>query len=134
MSNIKILVVDDSPSFLKSVEEILLAENYLALTASDADSAWAIYQKQLPEIVLTDVNLLSTDASDQSGIELMQKIHHEESNKHSCHVILMSSNVSIKDQLNVYKYGTVDFLAKPFDPNFLLERIASYINTRAEYS
>ena len=132
MSNIKILVVDDSPSFLKSIEEILLAENYLALTASDANSAWAIYQKQLPDIVLTDVNLLSTDASDQSGIELMQKIHHQESNKRSCHVILMSSNVSIKDQLDVYKYGTVDFLSKPFDPNILLERIASYINTSAE--
>lgn len=128
MSTRKILVVDDSLSFLKSVEEILQSENFLTLTASDADSAWEIYQQQSPDLVLTDVNLLSADVDDKSGFELMEKILHHQCAHNICPVILMSSDASIKTQLDQNPSDNIDFLSKPFDPEILLKKISAYTN------
>ena len=129
MSNKRILVVEDSLPLLKSIEEILTAENYVTFTASDPETAWKTFLQQVPDLVITDVNLKSADASDQSGIALMQKITRQQDSDKACPIIVMSSDPSVRDRLTDMPPNQLDFLAKPFDPKALLESIATYISS-----
>lgn len=131
MGNKRILVVEDSLPLLKSIEEILTAENYVTFTASDPETAWKTFLQQLPDLVITDVNLESADASDQSGIALMQKISQQQDSGKACPVILMSSDPSAMDRLTDMSPNQLDFLAKPFDPKALLDSIATHISSNS---
>ena len=127
VSNIKILVVEDNSSLLQSIEEVLTTENYQTVTASDLDTAWNMFQQQLPDLVVTDVNLVSSQASDQSGITLMKRIKQQQDASKRCPVILMSSDPSNRHRLKTRTSDQVEFLTKPFDPQILLNTIAAHI-------
>lgn len=111
---------------LKSLEEILNAENYLTFTACDLDSAWHVYQQQLPDLVITDISLKLDDANDQGGLTLMNKIIQQGGSNETCPIILISANASAIDKAKESSNYQIDFLTKPFDPEILLSKIAAY--------
>lgn len=127
VDKLKVLVVDDNASFLKTIEEVLQTESYVVLPASDMGNAWDIYQQQCPDIVLTDVHLDPDDVTAKSGIQLMEKITQNAEPGKQRPVILMSSDPSVKEFLERSRPEAIDFLSKPFDPSTLLEKIAEHI-------
>lgn len=56
-----ILVVDDHPSILKLIADVLAADGYRVLTASDALAADAIIQRTPPDLILMDIMLPGMD-------------------------------------------------------------------------
>ena len=133
MAAFKVLVVEDSDSYLDSIKEILEHENYLVLTASDAASGWQSYQDNNPDVSLVDLNLVSHD-SHEDGLWLTDKI--TQSSPDNFHpVILMSSQATEQDQLAGYNSGCFDYLAKPFDPRLMLAKltvIMRFLNPRPD--
>ena len=126
MSLLKILVIDDVPSYLNTIEEILDAEDYRVIIASNAQTAWELFQLHEPDMVLADVNLDTGGLSSESGLWLTQKIKQYIDPDDRRSVILMSSDASVQDQLAGYAHGCDDYLVKPFDPKLLLAKIAVF--------
>ena len=52
MNTVSILVVDDHPTNLKLVKDVLEYDGYTILTASDAEEAQEIIQATPPELIL----------------------------------------------------------------------------------
>ena len=59
------LIVDDSASTLESLEQLVKLEGFTTATAATMDQARVELAKQLPDVVLVDLNL-----QDGSGLSL----------------------------------------------------------------
>ncbi|MGH9418737.1 MAG: response regulator, partial [Thermoanaerobaculia bacterium] len=56
-----ILVVDDNPTNLKLVSDVLQFDGYRILQANDAESAQEIIRQTLPDLILMDIALPGMD-------------------------------------------------------------------------
>ncbi|NOZ52450.1 MAG: response regulator [Gammaproteobacteria bacterium] len=119
-SALKILIVDDTPSYLSTFAEILATENYEIIVAPDGMGGWKRFTDDKPDLTLIDVNMPRMD-----GFTLTSRIK-SKNPKLWVPVILMSANASILTQLKGYQAGCDDFLSKPVDPSILLAKIAVF--------
>lgn len=65
----RVLVVDDSMIVRELVAQILRGADFLPETAHDGEAAWLALEGELPDLVLTDVDMPRLD-----GLELLQRI------------------------------------------------------------
>ncbi|MGB2625959.1 MAG: diguanylate cyclase [Candidatus Acidiferrum sp.] len=115
--NYKVLVVDDSPVYRKLVEQVLSAEPYSLIFASNGAEAVDLYQQHSPCIVITDWLM-----PDFSGLELCERIRADHSRPYT-YIILMTSKVEKGNVVKGLEAGADDYLTKPFDPGEMLARI-----------
>ncbi len=101
-----VLVVDDEPSVLAVIQEMLEDEEYKLISAYSVAEARSILSRQNINIVLADIFL-----GDGSGAEIMEasgKIHPESL------TIIMTGRPTIQNAIMMMKKGAYDYLAKPF--------------------
>lgn len=115
---ISVLVVDDKQELVSTINDILAAENYSVVTATDVKEALQRYNDTRPDIVILDVNL-----PDGNGLTLTSQIKRTQANNKWVPVILMSSDATVDDYLKGYQAGCDDYLAKPMDPRILLAKL-----------
>ncbi len=118
-----ILIVEDNPDLLQYMREIL-AINYEVLTAKDGKEAWEIVQRDLPDIVVSDVMMPFMD-----GLELTQRI---KGDVRTCHipVIMLTARTSIENKLEGLEAGADSYIPKPFNERHLLVRVRKLLEMR----
>lgn len=110
---LNILLVDDEPSILHSVDEALRGEGHQVTTALDGLSAQAALGAKVFDVVISDVRLPRVD-----GFTLFKKLRHESPRTR---VVLMTAWATVTDAVGAFKLGAVDYLPKPFDLEALLK-------------
>lgn len=101
-----LLIVDDDPKVVDSLEEMLENENYKLTTAYSVAEAISIINRQNVNIVLSDLIL-----GDGTGIEILK----EARNLHpDSEVIVMTGQPTIQNAVDVIKQGAYDYIVKPF--------------------
>lgn len=115
----KILVVDDEPDILEFLETILQEEGYTVVTTDKGECLEKLHDGSLPDLILLDVLLSGND-----GREIVKHLKRQEETKH-IPVIMFSAHPSAEQ--TAVKAGAEDFVAKPFDINFLLRKIEQYL-------
>lgn len=118
----KILVIEDEPEMLDSIQRSLENEGYLVETASD-------YPAGLDKIVSYDYDCIVLDIMlpGGSGLDLLQEL--KNLNKADS-VIVVSAKDSLDDKVRGLDLGADDYLAKPFHIAELNARIKSVIRRR----
>ena len=121
-AKIKVLIVDDSPVFVKRIEDLILIYKLLAYTANNATEAFKVL-KNNPDIklVLTDYYMPKMD-----GLELTRQIR-KKYTKDELGIIVISNNDDKKASTNILKYGANDFLAKNFANDEFFERVSAIL-------
>ena len=117
----KILVVDDEVEILRTVTTYLQDE-YVILTAENAQDAMTTFKKEKPAVIITDVRMPG-----MSGIELMRRI---KSMDGDAEFIVITGHGDKTTATEAIRLGAVDFLLKPVD----IERLENSINTALERS
>lgn len=120
---LNILLVDDEPSILLSVDEALRAEGYQVTTALDGLSAQAALTGKVFDVVISDVRLPRVD-----GFTLFKKVRHESPRTS---FILMTAYATVPDAVVALKLGAVDYLPKPFDLEVLLKLLERITKERS---
>lgn len=118
----KILVVEDEPEMLESIERALKQENAVVESAANLQEALdkaLIYEY---DCILLDVNL-----PDGSGLELLQEL---KNNNKSDGVLIISARNSLDDKLEGLNLGADDYLTKPFHFSELIARIRSIVRRK----
>lgn len=123
MKNASILVVDDEAGILTTIRDILSDEGYTVLTASDADEARAIYNRQSLDLVLLDIWMPGTD-----GISLLKEWSSEAELK--CPVVIMSGHGTVETAVEATRLGALDFIEKPLSLAQLLTTIEGALEQR----
>ncbi|WP_029284699.1 response regulator transcription factor [Pedobacter sp. R20-19] len=116
----KIILLEDDQGIREVMELILMLENYEVQSFASVDEFRKRDQKVLPDLFIFDVRL-----PDGSGIDVCNEIRKDVIND-DIPVVIMSAHASIKDLKG--KCAANDFIAKPFELDWLLERIKIAIN------
>src|SRR5687768_8688881 len=113
--SVKILIVDDRPDNLLSIETILEKENYAIIKASSGRAA-------LKALLLdTDFSLILMDVQmpDMNGFETAALIYQREKLK-NIPIIFITAHSHEEDAIyKGYNIGAVDFMHKPLNPQLL---------------
>lgn len=115
----RILIVDDEPDILESLEIILEDEGYEVITSDKGEFLEQLHNGELPHLILVDVLLSGKD-----GREIVKYLKSRQETK-QIPIIMFSAHPSAEE--TVRQAGAEDFLAKPFDIDVLLAKIAHYL-------
>jgi diguanylate cyclase (GGDEF)-like protein len=121
----KILVVDDSPTQLEALAQVLGREGYDVRTAADGKEALRKFREDPPDLVLLDLIL-----PDMDGLEVLRiwKVRREEQ---FIPVIILSSRADLDSKVRGLRIGAEDFLAKPPAEAEILARAAAMLRIKS---
>ena len=126
----KILIIDDDPLVLKTLNRLFSREGYIV---ESAKGAWEGLEKGKN----LDVNLVICDVRmpEIDGIELMKKIkeYRKNQNKIIAPVIFITGYASDKAPVEAKKLDARDYLLKPFDLDKLLQSVEENLSRDDEY-
>ncbi|GJL65242.1 MAG: two-component system response regulator [Nitrospirales bacterium] len=102
----RILIVDDEESILDAMAEAIRLLDLTVITAKNGDDAWEKFEKERPDVVVTDVRMPQRD-----GFMLTTQI---KASRPSCPVIVVTGYGSEQAAVAALKAGASDYLVKPF--------------------
>ncbi len=115
----KVLVVDDERDILDFLQIILEEEGYEVMTTDKGEYLEKLNNGGLPDVILLDMLLSGKD-----GREIVKFLKSQEKTK-QIPVIMFSAHPGAEETAR--KAGADDFVAKPFEIDALLEKIAQYV-------
>ena len=113
----KILVVDDDPSIVHLIRE-MLAEEYTVCTAFNGEEALQMVREEKPDLLILDVMMPK-----MNGIQTTVKIR-EISNSP---ILILSAKAESSDRVIGLTAGADDYLVKPFYKEELLARVQALL-------
>jgi len=116
----RILIVDDIPSNIKILAD-LLQEEYKISVATNGPDALELVQKEAPDIILLDIMMPGMD-----GYEVCQQLKVNERSK-NIPVIFVTAKTEIEDEQHGLELGAVDYITKPISPPIVLARVRNHI-------
>jgi DNA-binding response OmpR family regulator len=116
----EILVVEDSPTIVSTVEQFLQMQGYGVHVARDGLSALAAVRALSPKLVLLDIILPKVD-----GFEVLNVIRNNP-NYDRMPIIMMSALTNPEDVERAYDVGADDYIKKPFTETDLLDIVKEY--------
>lgn len=118
MEQSKVLIVEDDAALREALVDTLSLAGYEWLEADSAESALLTLKKQAVDIVISDVQMGGMD-----GLALLRSI---KNNWPQLPVLLMTAYANIQDAVEAMKEGAIDYMAKPFAPEVLLNMVGRY--------
>ena len=122
--NIKILIVEDSPTQAAQLKYLLEEEGYAVSTASNGKEALAITRQGRPSLVISDIVMPEMD-----GHTLCHAIKSDPTLK-NIPVLLLTSLTGAEEVLKALQCGADNFARKPYDGKRLLSLVVSILANR----
>jgi sigma-B regulation protein RsbU (phosphoserine phosphatase) len=116
-SDIKILIIDDSPIWRDSLNSIFQGQNYQLRMAEDGNQALQEYRRFKPDILILDLNLPCCD-----GKDIIRSIRNQMGDN-DLYIISLTSVADVETKTQALNLGSNDFLVKTFDLEELKARI-----------
>ena len=116
---INILLADDDVKNSLLLKKFLEAENYVVSYAPDGLTAWEMYHRQHPDLILLDVNMPA-----MNGFELAQRIR-ETDNK--VLIFFLTDRTEKADRLKGFSLKGNDYIPKPFRMMELISRVRALL-------
>lgn len=117
----KILVSEDEPMLLKTIELKLKKEGYTVVIANDGREAAAKLEEEDPDMLITDIMMPYV-----SGLELISIIRKKDHKR--IPIIILSAMEQEKVVMEAFELGADDYITKPFSLNELAIRVKRLMN------
>ena len=120
-----ILLVEDEPAIQELLAFNVTQCGYRAIQAGDADTALALINRALPDLILLDWMLPGI-----SGIELARRLRADQRTQ-NIPIIMLTARTDERDKVLGLESGADDYITKPFSPRELMARIRAVLRRRA---
>ena len=117
----KILVVDDQPSNLRCLSNILTQRGYKVQRAISGQLALNAAKSSPPDLILLDIIM-----PEMTGFEVCKRLKANEKTR-DIPVIFLSVLDEANDKVKAFKVGGVDYITKPFQVEEVLARIENHL-------
>lgn len=114
----KILVVDDEPAILRFVVKILEARDHNVISAEDGVAALEMAQKEIPDVMVLDVNLPR-----MTGFDVCRKLKSDDATKKIGIILITAAYTSVEDAGEGEDCGADEYVIKPFLREVLLHNV-----------
>jgi DNA-binding response OmpR family regulator len=114
----KVLVVEDEPTLVDTLEYNLSRQDYEVLTAMDGQKALEIARKERPDLVVLDLMLPGID-----GIEVCRILRQEM----SVPILMLTARDEEVDKIVGLEVGADDYMTKPFSMRELIARVKALL-------
>lgn len=112
----KILVAEDDPIMLKTIQLRLRKDGYEVVCVTDGKEAMKEIETTSPDMIITDIMMPYS-----SGLEIIAFVKQKITRK--IPVIILSAMGQENVVIEAFGLGADDFVAKPFSPNELSVRV-----------
>jgi len=119
------LVVDDEPDLVELVSYNLKRDGYEVSSASDAEEALSMLEKERRDLLILDLMLPG-----MSGMELLRVLRGNPETARQAIIMLTAKGEEIDKVLGL-EMGADDYITKPFSPRELLARVKAVLRRRA---
>jgi DNA-binding response OmpR family regulator len=113
----KVLIVDDEPNILLSLEFLMKKEGYRVFIARDGAEAYDIIKQEVPDLLLLDIMMPNVD-----GYQVCTFVKQSPAYQH-CKVIFLSAKSKEADIRKGLELGADLYLPKPFSTRELVAKI-----------
>jgi putative two-component system response regulator len=126
LENARILLVDDEPAMVRSLETILERAHYDDVVATtDPRAAGELFSGVEPDLVLLDLHMPRMD-----GFAVLAELRKRTLPGSYVPVLVVTGDVSPDARRRALAAGAKDFIGKPFDPPEIVLRIANFLEAR----
>jgi len=114
----KVLVVEDEPSLLDTLEYSLKRQGYEVHTAADGLTALEVARRDRPDLIVLDVMLPGLD-----GFEVCRTLRREM----NVPILMLTARADEVDRVVGLEVGADDYLTKPFSMRELMARVKALL-------
>lgn len=112
-----VLVVDDEPNILLSLEFLMQQAGFSVATAADAEQALEQINRQCPDLLLLDISLPG-----MSGFDLLERLRADNATQ-TLPVIMLTAHGREVEKEKGLALGANDYVTKPFSTRELVNRV-----------
>ncbi len=114
----KVLIVDDEPTILETVEMKLRKEGFSTFTADSAEEGMRLFRRVKPDLILLDVML-----PNRSGMDLCRAVRKDS----AIPIIFVSARGEEADRIKGLELGADDYIVKPFNLTEVAARVKAVL-------
>jgi two-component system response regulator HydG len=115
----RILIVEDETIIRSALRRLLEHQGYRIEEADTVDSALMVLENIKPDMIITDVRLPGRPGSDL--LSLTRNIP----------ILIMTSYASLRSAVDSMKQGAVEYIAKPFDHDEMIQAVKTVLDKYA---
>lgn len=119
-----ILIADDEPNILLSLEFLMQREGYRVLVARDGQQALDTILQQRPDLVLLDVMMPF-----KSGFDVCQAVR-EHDELAGIRILMLTAKGRDTDMAKGLALGADDYMTKPFSTRELVDKVRSLLGAQ----
>ncbi|MCJ7746267.1 MAG: response regulator [Desulfobacterales bacterium] len=122
MSPKKILIVDDEVDLVETVRFPLELEGFDVLVSYNGEDALNQARKEKPDLIILDLMLPKLD-----GYKVCRLLKFDERYKH-IPILMLTAKTQEKDKILGKETGADEYITKPFEMDYLMEKVKAYLN------
>ncbi|SDF46504.1 two-component system, OmpR family, alkaline phosphatase synthesis response regulator PhoP/two-component system, OmpR family, response regulator MtrA [Mucilaginibacter pineti] len=120
MTNKTILICDDDEGILDMLEIVLEGNGYHIIPVQNSLNLYEVIDREHPDLLLLDLWMPVL-----SGDQVLRSLRKNPDTQDLPVIVISASRDGQQIAVNA---GANDFMAKPFDVDFLLQKIQEYVN------
>jgi len=114
-----ILVIEDDPTILKAVRELLTAEHFQVLTASNGQRGYLMARSEPVDCIILDLKL-----PEKNGEDICRDLRKEGA---TIPILMLTSKKMEMDKVIGLEIGADDYMTKPFGRKELVARVRALL-------
>ena len=121
MANAKIMVVEDSPTYMRKISGFLQGLGYEVVTAVDGEEALEKAVRENPSLIVLDVILPK-----KNGFQVCRQLKTSPDTQ-DIKILMMTSKSQDSDRFWGIKQGADDYMTKPYEDQELSDNVAKLL-------
>jgi len=121
MTDAKILVVEDSPTYMRQISSLLQDNGFHIVTAMDGEEALEIAVQENPRVVVLDIILPK-----KNGFQVCRQLKTSPATQ-DIKILMLTSKTQDSDRFWGLKQGADGYMTKPFEDGELLNNVAKLL-------
>ena len=117
----KILIVDDEKDIVETLSFMLKAKGFECICAYDGEEGLSLAKSEKPDLVILDVMMPKIN-----GYKICRLLKFDNNYK-SIPIIMITARSQEEDKIIGEETGADEYITKPFDIDFVLERVKAHL-------
>ncbi len=117
----KVLVVDDEPNIVLSIEFLMQQAGFDVVTAEDGESALESVAETPPDLILLDISLPGI-----SGFDVLEQLRNDPRHARLPIIMLTAHGREVEKEKGL-ALGADEYVTKPFSTQALVEKVKSLL-------